>query len=649
MQGARSGNYTMTNPNEILTIQPAPVSVSLSDYSHKYDGTAKAVTFTAAPKAPLIITYRLAGNVVAAPTEEGIYDIHVGLESKNYRFADGTDGKPRRMGVLTIYKERPPELYTVTFAPGAENAVGTAPTLPTVVRDTVHILPGNTFQRAGYAFTGWMNGNTIYHPGERFQQPANNTTVFTAQWEESTFDIGGVVDQDGKPVSNVRVVLMRGAEQIAETATNQTGEYHFDNVLPGLYNLVASKPSPDGAGDIIMTIMVEVKAADVDQANITLPNGKANSIVEVAPGTPKIIVGNLDRIFHSTGDDFTPEDAQTVKDGGTVEIKFVAQIKQKSEIEEDAKEIAKEIGGAKIGLYLALDVEKTVTQPVALDKPDEEPSSKTTVIPETSVLLESVIPLPGDLQDKQSYTVYRIHDGAVDVLTTDGDSGERIEVSADKTTLTLYAQKFSTYAVVYTEKSVDAGDGRKSKTKSDSPQPSEPMPVAPVAPVPETSLPDDMPNTDKQEVVPSDKQKTTLSGEPETDNEDKAETGDDVEQEPGGSDKEGQENESPDLESAIRDLPDDLTDGTQKPFVLASALLALIDALLAVFALLKLREKRRKLLTVIFAALAVSTFLLTTGRNGFVFANWWTLVIAAFTIGMALCVGAMKKEDDPAS
>ncbi len=80
-----------------------------------------------------------------------------------------------------------------------------------------------------------------------------------------------------------------------------------------------------------------------------------------------------------------------------------------------------------------------------------------------------MISLPKALQGKASYTVYREHNGKAESLKN-GGSGERYEVSDDKTAITIFAQKYSTYAIGYTDSYTvifDAGEGTVSPANAD--------------------------------------------------------------------------------------------------------------------------------------------------------------------------------------
>ena len=150
--------------------------------------------------------------------------------------------------------------------------------------------------------------------------------TFKAQWEK-VFRVEGKVTEetegtDPQAVTGAVVSLWLGANKLNETTTDSNGDYHFDNLTPGIYNLVVTK-------DVrTVTKKVEIKAQNAVR-NAILPKGATNSIVEVLPGSPDIVVGQLDTMFNSPGDAvYTQEDARTVEEGGKVEITFKAAEKQ---------------------------------------------------------------------------------------------------------------------------------------------------------------------------------------------------------------------------------------------------------------------------------------------------------------------------------
>ena len=77
------------------------------------------------------------------------------------------------------------------------------------------------------------------------------------------------------------------------------------------------------------------------------------------------------------------------------------------------------------------------------------------------------------LQGKGGYTVYRLHEGAVQTLTTTpNEHGEYIEISADKASITIHARLYSEYVIAYQEAPVQPD-------QPDQPQPDPAKPERP--------------------------------------------------------------------------------------------------------------------------------------------------------------------------
>lgn len=419
LTGTNSGNYTLTNPNGTFIIQRAPVSFTLTGNSVK---KGESVNVIASPSVNGIIaalTYWQSGKQVAAPTETGSYDVYAEITNPNYRHAGGTDGSAQKIGVLTIYDNSIPTAYTVTF--DANGGTGSTASMAAVQTGTVRVLPESGFTSAGKVFAGWQYNGKTYQPGECFTQPSSNVTL-KALWNDKVYSIGGIV-QEGDPAAaadHVVVTLMLGSRQIGQTVTGADGKYSFAEVVPGVYNLVANK---DG---VTQTVMVTIKDKAVADQTITMPTGKLNSVVEVKAGSPAIVVGDLEKAF-------TQQD-KTDAASKTVELKLTAEAKAADSANTAQQAIEKKAGS--VDLFLDFTLTKTIdgTPPSSLDS--------------SPVLLTAVITLPAELQGRDSYTVYRYHGTEVQTLTTTANKdGEKIEVSKDKTTLTVYTKNFSAYAI----------------------------------------------------------------------------------------------------------------------------------------------------------------------------------------------------------
>ena len=445
LTGVDAVNYTLKNGTATLTIRPKFVGFTVSGNAVEGDGTAKTATITPTDntltQTGYTVTYRQGTATVAAPTAVGSYEIWVEITDGNYQH---TNGKTEmQVGTLTI-TQAPPVLYTVTFA-GGEEADGTAPDALSAVANAKIILPESTFTRTNYQFTGWLYNGKVYQPGDSFTMPAQNVT-FTAQWQR-TYGITITV-QEPKPegegtqtVSGAVVSLWLGANKLDEQTTGNDGEYTFAKLLPGIYNLVVTQ------GDRTVTTMVEITTSDVEET-AALPKGATNSIVEVTPGSPDIVVGKLDTVFDQIdGVVYTRDDQKNVDAGGKVEITFTAEEKQKTEVSEDLRKIQTVSGESNLALVMDYKLEKEVFDAEG-KKIDED--SKT--IPLSNVLLEIRLPLPTELQGKAGYAVYRVHNDQAEAMKANPGSGEE-GFKVEGSYITIYAQKFSTYAIGYTESS----------------------------------------------------------------------------------------------------------------------------------------------------------------------------------------------------
>jgi hypothetical protein len=215
---------------------------------------------------------------------------------------------------------------------------------------------------------------------------------------------------------------MRGTVQCGPTAlTNVHGDFSIGGIPSGTYNLVIEKGSQK------VTTLVVVEDDDKAVGNITLPAAVVNSVLVIQGGdTPDVLVGGLDA------------EAEDKSEGGDVEITLTVEKKDEGDASSGAAVVnAVASAGQSTGMLLDITIRRNGT-----------------AYEETAGLIEIVIPLPEELQGKRNYTVFRYHGETVDEITeTENDDGEKLLVSADKTQLTLYAKKFSTYAVAYTEPS----------------------------------------------------------------------------------------------------------------------------------------------------------------------------------------------------
>ncbi|MFI3253690.1 MAG: GLUG motif-containing protein [Eubacteriales bacterium] len=290
--------------------------------------------------------------------------------------------------------------------------------------------------------------------------PSHTTVKIT--YEGLTFSypitVTAIYDLNGKVYDSDKTTLTKGAKVTLyqngnPVGTPQTtladGEFSFLDVTSGIYNLVATK------SDLTKTVLV-ILDHNTEEI-ITMPSEGVSSAVTLPSGGDVLAVGGVDEVAEEEAE---KENLQT---GDKIDVSLSVEVTtdplNKTEItailaEDDLKD-----GDNITVTWLEIDLEKTVTP--------SSGSSVTSSVTETDTLLEIVIDLPVDSQGKRGYAIYREHGGAVDILYL-GSSGERIELSADKTTLTLYAQKFSTYALVVSDVTITTPDSGSTPSPSPS-------------------------------------------------------------------------------------------------------------------------------------------------------------------------------------
>ena len=427
-------NYDIINGTATLRIQQKPVTITVTDNAVTVGGEP-AISAPGLAESDYEVVYKDKNGNEVTPSEPGTYEVWVEITNPNYRHPDGSSLK--QVGSVVV-STGTPRMYELSF--DGSGAGGSTAGMK-AAGGSVITLPECGFTKPGSVFTGWKYFNVVYKPGDSFTMPYVNVTL-TAQWSPTRNVNGTVVDEENVPVAGAVVSIWQGANKLDETTTASNGGYSFTGLAPGSYNVTAS------VGDKTVTTAVTVdENGAVTGAEVILPEGNKSTRVEVTPGSPDVVVGELDRVFDDTsGEDYTAEDAATVQAGGKVEIIFTVDERDKAEVQDELKQLQSAASG-NLALFMECALEKEVFDSEGVK--DEDASGSIT---RSSVLLEVRLPLPSALQGKYSYSVSRIHKGEAQMLSSSANSlGEYFEVSSDKTVLTLHVCCFSTYAVGYTD------------------------------------------------------------------------------------------------------------------------------------------------------------------------------------------------------
>lgn len=199
----------------------------------------------------------------------------------------------------------------------------------------------------------------------------------------------------------------------------------------GQYSLEVEAEA-DGGIRVNRSAVVKLSRGSQTQ-NINLPNGQAKVNVNKNSGS-KVLVGGLDSLILA-------DDGAMLGSASAVEVTFTADSAASLKEKPEAAAIQSAAPAQTMEFY-DFSIVKTV---------DGNESS----VPDTGAAVVMIV-LPFEKKGKENVKVYRYHNGAVSTLTEQGAGGEKIEISAES--ITIYAKKFSLYAVGYTV-SADGTDG----------------------------------------------------------------------------------------------------------------------------------------------------------------------------------------------
>ena len=476
LYGQKAANYTVKNPTATVTIVPAPVTFTVSDNvwnltgehptavtlspvwgvvsttpdkdegtDHQYPDPGTKIDAELNTK----IVYKMDGEEITAPevpTKAGTYEVWVEIGNTNFRHSATSDGASHKVGELVL-TDNPASVktYTVTFDAGYEG--GTAPEdMENLLEGQMVILPAG-LTREGYLFQGWSHGGITYRPNEEFPMPASDVT-FKAEWldESETRKVGGKVLQeveggDPKPLLGATATLKQGDNEAGEAITDASGEFSFENLTPGIYNLEIRYFN--GSSTVIKTFRVDVEKNDMAGETYILPDGALNTVVDA----DVTAVVDMQDIVETPDDDgiYTNADVAIVEDGGTVEFKMTVK---GTELDSDQIEELP-VSEEQIGMVLDLELTKTVAG---------SSSDGTTEIHDSKVPITTVIHLPAEIQGKSGYTVYRFHtvEGVEElqtITTSRNASGEYLQVIRGGTAIEIHATLYSTYVLTWYQSS----------------------------------------------------------------------------------------------------------------------------------------------------------------------------------------------------
>ncbi|MEG1687899.1 MAG: hypothetical protein RR276_08460, partial [Angelakisella sp.] len=174
-------------------------------------------------------------------------------------------------------------------------------------------------------------------------------------------------------------------------------------------------------------------------------------------------------------------DLTALQAGGSIELRLTVEEKRTGEKPEDSKKIMQLVNNARSSISLLLDLNlfKTV---------QSGGTSAVTPITEAGKPIRLVMELSEALKYQASdLLLYRVHDGVAEKMSRYGDERYGFRTVGNVVYLELMANKYSSYALVYTQPVNSDDDSSSSSSSSSSTAPKPPVPSSVVAPASSSS------------------------------------------------------------------------------------------------------------------------------------------------------------------
>ena len=287
---------------------------------------------------------------------------------------------------------------------------------------------------SGTVFGGWYKEAGCTTAWNFEADAVTDHMTLYAKWigdSNPSASISGNVTEGGVNVPGATVELFLGTVKVAATVTDENGRYSFKKAENGSYNIVVTKD--DGK---TKTEMVTIHQAGNVTVNVELPVSAVNSEVKHGgndiPGAKsdvnRSVVGGLDTIAEKQ----TPDDGEKITIRLTVEPKPYTGTTEQVAIKNAA-------GNGKNVEFLDMSLWRQVNN----GNPDNIGDINDT-------LLTIVIPFDFTNVEVSGMMILRNHGGKTTKLTkTPNEYGEYFKVDANAGFITLYAMKFSEYAIAY--------------------------------------------------------------------------------------------------------------------------------------------------------------------------------------------------------
>ena len=235
---------------------------------------------------------------------------------------------------------------------------------------------------------------------------------------------------------NVDLDSVFAATNAFDKTSPQAGSDGYDTVYNGTQTFTGIIPRVNG------TYYLEIVPGTKTKFVVT--GGKEPNTVtpEVSKGTPATSVSSdADKIVENTKASYSEEQQAALKEGGKADVKV--SVSKATPTAEDKKLVEAQLNSTnKIAMYLDLGVKVSIKDADGTVIGTDVALSETGTPVQFTVALDDSFINTNNTVDR-TYQVVRIHEGKVDVLPATFDPETK--------TITFESDKFSTYALMYTD------------------------------------------------------------------------------------------------------------------------------------------------------------------------------------------------------
>ena len=235
---------------------------------------------------------------------------------------------------------------------------------------------------------------------------------------------------------NVDLDSVFAATNAFDKTSPQAGSDGYDTVYNGTQTFTGIIPRVNGTYNLEIVPGTKTK--------FVVTGGKeANTVTpEVSKGTPATSVSSdADKIVENTKASYSEEQQAALKEGGKADVKV--SVSKTTPSEEDKKLVEAQLNSTnKIAMYLDLGVKVSIKDADGTVIGSDVALSETGTPVQFTVTLDDSFINTNNTVDR-TYQVIRIHEGKVDVLPA--------TFNPETKTITFESDKFSTYALMYTD------------------------------------------------------------------------------------------------------------------------------------------------------------------------------------------------------